>query len=112
MWRWRVLEDRSRCPGRGGLWGLTGLFLDTDNNVALASVGGSLTLSRERAAMRFDRTLTSIQTAMWRWRVLEGRSRTTLASAHVVQGEGGYGVNRTFPRYRQQCGVGGYFRVK
>ena len=44
--------------------------------------------------------------------VLEGRSRTTFAGAHVVQGEGGYGVNRTFPRYRQQCGVGGYFRVK
>ena len=31
--------------------GLTGLFLDTDSHVALASVRGSLTLSRERAAM-------------------------------------------------------------
>ena len=46
--------------------------------------------------MGVNRTLTSIQTTMWRWRVLEDRSRTTLAGAHVVQGEGGYGVNRTF----------------
>src|SRR5450759_5280793 len=34
---------RSRCPGRGRLWGLTGLFLDTDNHVALAGVRGWLT---------------------------------------------------------------------
>src|ERR1017187_10076374 len=41
--------------------------------------------------MGVDRTLSSIQTTMRRWRVLESRSRTTFASAHVVQGEGGYG---------------------
>ena len=52
----------------------------------------ALTLSRERVAMGVNRTLSSIQTTMWRWRVLEDRSRTTFASAHVVQGEGGYGV--------------------
>ena len=46
--------------------------------------------------MGVNRTLTSIQTTMWRSRVLEGDSRTTFASAHVVQGEGGYGgLNRT-----------------
>ena len=45
--------------------------------------------------MGFDRTLSSIQTTMWRWRVLEGGSRTTFAGAHVVQGEGGYGFDRT-----------------
>src|ERR1035437_236153 len=48
-------------------------------------------LSRERVAMGVNRTPTSIQAAMWRWRVLEGRSRTTLAGALVVLGEGGYG---------------------
>ena len=45
--------------------------------------------------MGFDRTLSSIQTTMWRWQVLEGGSRTTFAGAHVVQGEGGYGFDRT-----------------
>jgi hypothetical protein len=39
-----------------------------------------------------NRTLSSIQTTMWRWWVLEDRSRTAFADAHVVQGEGGYGV--------------------
>ena|ERR1039457_2814493 len=29
---------------------------------------------------------------MWCWRVLAGSSRTTFAGAHVVQGEGAYGV--------------------
>jgi hypothetical protein len=41
--------------------------------------------------MGVNRTLSSIQTTMWRWRVLEGSSRTTFAGAHVVQGDGGYG---------------------
>src|ERR1017187_9164733 len=52
---------RSRCPGRGWLWGLT-------------------------------RPFPRYKTTMWRWRVLEESSRTTFAGAHVVQGEGGYGV--------------------
>jgi hypothetical protein len=42
--------------------------------------------------MGVNRTLSSIQTTMWRWRVLEGGSRTTFAATHVVQGEGGYEV--------------------
>ena len=73
-----------------------------DNQVALAGVRRvahgqrslALTLSRKRVAMGLDRTLSSILTTMWRWRVLEASSRRTFAGAHVVQGEGGYGVNR------------------
>jgi hypothetical protein len=83
--------------------GLTGLFpryrkpggVDGCYRIAHGQRSLVLTLSRERWLWGLT-DFSSIQTTMWRWRVLEGWL---------------WGLTRPFPRYRKPGGVDGCYRI-